>query len=107
MVSIPQRFFRGTAQSSKSYKHPNFCFILIDTVKEIQDDDGFWYAESFDSKKDFLLHDKDWGDVFYGVYGSYWIDIPKGPIKITETYDLDEAIKVAEAIMGTKVVQVE
>ena len=107
MVSIPQRFFRGTVQSSKLYKHPNFYFILIDTVREIQDDDGFWYTDSFDSKEDFLLHNRDWGDVFYGVYGSYWIDIPKSPMKITDTYDLNEAIKIAEEIMGSKVVEVK
>ena len=107
MVSVPQRFFRGIVQSSKFYKHPNFYFILIDTVREIQHDDGFPYTESFDSKEDFLLHNKDWGDVFYGVYGSYWIDIPKSPMKITETYDLKEAIKIAEEIMGSKVVEVK
>ena len=101
------RFFRGTVQSPSLNKHPNFCFILIDTVREIQDDDGFWYSESFASKEDFLLHNPDWGEVFYGVYGSYWIDIPKSPIKITETVDLKEAIKIAEEIMGSRVVRTE
>jgi hypothetical protein len=55
-------------------------------------------------KKHFLMHDHALGNVFYGVYGSYWIDIPKGPIKLCETSDLNEAIHVAQEIMGSIIV---
>ena len=40
----------------------------------------------------------------YGVYGSYWIDIPKSPIKLCETTDLKEAIQIAEEIMGSQII---
>jgi hypothetical protein len=50
------------------------------------------------------MHDHSLGNVFYGVYGSYWIDIPKGPIKLCETIDLTEAIHIAQEIMGSQIV---
>ena len=50
------------------------------------------------------MHDHTLGNVFYGIYGSYWIDIPKGPIKLSETTDLKEAILIAEEIMGSKII---
>jgi hypothetical protein len=74
-------------------------------VKEIQDENGNWYTDSFESHEEFLLHNPDLGEAFYGVYGSYWIDIPKSSLKITETDDLMRAIYVAEEIMGARVIE--
>lgn len=103
MVSLPKRFYRGIVHSDPDFKHPNFRFLIVDTVKEVQDEDGEWYLDVFHDAADFLMHDHALGDVFYGVYGSYWIDIPKGPIKLCETTNLKEAIYIAEEIMGSKI----
>lgn len=105
MVKIPNRFFRGVVHSLSDFKHPNFRFIIVDTVKDVQDEFGEWYIDSFESKIDFLLHDIALGEIFYGVYGSYWIDIPKSPIKITETQNLQEAINIAQEIMGSSIIE--
>jgi hypothetical protein len=50
------------------------------------------------------MHDHALENVFYGIYGSYWIDMPKSPIKLGETTDLKEAIHIAQEIMGSKIV---
>jgi hypothetical protein len=104
MVSLPNRFYRGVVYSDPDFKHPNFRFILVDTVKEVQDENGEWYLDIFHDATEFLMHDHDLGSVFYGIYGSYWIDIPKGPIKLSETTDLKEAIYIAQEIMGSMIV---
>jgi len=104
MVSVPNRFYRGIVHSDPDFKHPNFRFIFVDTVKEVQDEYGEWYLDVFHDAIDFLMHDHSLGNVFYGVYGSYWIDIPKSPIKLCETNDLKEAIHIAQEIMGTLIV---
>ena len=103
MVSIPNRFYRGIVKSPDDDRHPNFRFILVDTVKEVRSLDGEYYTDSFSSYEEYLLHNRDESDVFYGVYGSYWIDNPKSSCKITETNSLQEAIYVAEEIMGSKI----
>lgn len=100
MVSIPNRFYRGVVHSRQDNKHPSFRFVLIDTVKEIQDENGNFITDIFENKMDFLLFNRDIGDIFYGVYGSYWPENPKTSFMITETYDLNQAIRVAEEIMG-------
>ena len=103
MVSLLNRFYRGIVHSPKNPKHPNFRFILVDTVYEKQDEYGNWYTDSFEYYDDYLVHNIEQGDMFYGVYGSYWTDIPKNSIKITETNSLDEAINIAEQIMGNDI----
>jgi len=105
MVKLPNRFYRGIVHSDPDFKHPNFRFVIVDTVKEVQDEYGEWYLDSFEDASDFLMHDHTLSDVFYGVYGSYWIDIPKGPIKICETFDLDEAINIAQEVIGNTIVE--
>lgn len=104
MVSIVNKFYRGIVNSNSLYKHPNFRFLIVDTIKEVQDEYGEWYLDSFTDKTEFLLHNRDMGDVFYGVYGSYWIDIPKSSIKICETLNLQEAINIAQEIMGSSII---
>jgi hypothetical protein len=105
MVSSPNKFYRGVVHSDPDWKHPNFRFVLVDTLKEIQDEYGEYYLDSFENKTEFLLHDHSLYPAFYGVYGSYWIDIPKSPIKICETNDLKEAIHIAQEIMGNSIVE--
>lgn len=104
MVAVPTKFYRGIVHSHNNFKHPNFRFIIVDTVKEVQDDSGEWYLDIFHDKMDFLMYDRSLGDIFYGVYGSYWIDIPKGPIKLCETTNLNEAINIAQEIMGNSII---
>jgi len=104
MVSVPNRFYRGIVHSNQDFKHPNFRFLVVDTIKEVQDENGEWYFDIFHDKMDFLTHDHALGGVFYGVYGSYWIDIPKGPIKLCETTDLKEAINIAQEIMANTII---
>jgi hypothetical protein len=104
MVSLGNRFYRGIVHSSKEYKHPNFRFILVDTVYEKQDENGNWYTESFEYYDDYLIHNIDQSDIFYGVYGSYHIDNVRSGLKITETTSLEQAINIAEQIMGNKIV---
>lgn len=104
MVNSPNRFYRGIVHSPLDFKHPNFRFMIVDTVKEVSDEFGEYYLDNFENKTDFLLHDHTISNTFYGVYASYWIDIPKGPLKITDTTDLKEAINIAEEIMGNKIV---
>jgi hypothetical protein len=77
----------------------------VDTVYEKQDENGEWYTDSFNSYEDFLFHNPDKGDSFYGVYGSYWIDIPRNTLKISETFNLKEAIFIAESIMGNSIIE--
>ena len=105
MVSIPNRFYRGVVHSPKNPKHPNFRFLIVDSVFDTQDENGEWYTDSFNSYEDFLFHNPDTGDAFYGVYASYWIDIPKSALKITETFSLKEAIFIAESIMGNSIIE--
>lgn len=105
MVSLGHRFYRGVVHSSAYQPHPNFRFLLVDTVYEKQDEYGNWYTESFEHYDDYLFHHIEQADVFYGVYGSYWPDIPKNGLKISETDSLQQAINIAEAIMGTKIIE--
>lgn len=107
MVSLSNRFYRGIVHSLEDFKHPNFRFVLVDTVYEKQDENGNWYTESFEYYDDYLIHNIEQGEMFYGVYGSYWTDIPKSSIKITETNSLQQAITVAEEIMGNKIIPIE
>jgi hypothetical protein len=106
MVSLPNKFYRGIVYSDPGFKHPNFRFLIVDTVKEAQDEYGEWYLDVFHDAIDFLLHDHTLADVFYGVYGSYWIDIPKGPIKLCETQNLKEAVHIAQEIMGNTITEI-
>jgi hypothetical protein len=105
MVKIPNIFYNGIVYSNPQFKHPSFRFIIVETVKEVQDEFGEYYLESFLNKTEFLLHDHSIENTFYGVYGSYWIDIPKSSIKICETTDLKEAIHIAQEIMGNTIVE--
>lgn len=104
MVGLSNRFYRGIVHNPKDFKHPNFRFLLVDTVYEKQDENGNWYTESFEYYDDYLIHNIEQGDLFYGVYASYWNDIPKSGLKITETENLQQAITVAEEIMGSKII---
>lgn len=103
MVAIPNRFYRGIVKSKPDSPHPNFRFILVDTVKEIQDENGNWYTDSFEYYEDYLLHNYELGDVFYGVYASYHIDDVRSGLKITETENLQQAINIAQEIMGNTI----
>ena len=105
MVSLLNRFYRGVVHSPRNPKHPNFRFIIVDTIYETQDENGEWFTDSFIDKEHYFLHNPDHGEIFYGVYGSYWADIPKNCLKITETNNLNEAIIVAESIIGNKIVE--
>jgi len=104
MVSLPNKFYRGVVYSDPDFKHPNFRFVIVDTVKEVQDEEGEYYLDIFHDLTEFFMHDHALQNVFYGIYGSYWIDIPKGPIKLGETSDLKEAIHIAQEIMGSQIV---
>jgi hypothetical protein len=104
MVSLPNKFYRGVVESDPDFKHPNFRFLIVDTVKEVQDEYGEYYLDVFHDATEFLMHDHALENVFYGVYGSYWIDIPKSPIKLCETTDLKEAVNIAQEIMGSIIV---
>jgi len=104
MLNSKNKFYKGIVYSPTDFKHPNFRYIVIDTVKEAKDEFGEYYLESFQNAQEFLDHDHDLYHTFYGVYAFYWLDIPKGPLKITDTSDLNEAINVAEGIMSNKVI---
>lgn len=106
MVSLPTRFYRGVVNNGKNFKHPNFRFVMVDTIKEIKDINGEYYLDCFQNAEEFLTHDHSLENVFYGVYGSYWIDIPKSSIKLCETLNLSEAIHIAQEIMGNTIVEV-
>lgn len=108
MVSIiHNQFYRGIVKGDENNPHPRFRFVLVDTVKEIQDENGNWYTDSFEYYEDYLMHNPDFGDVFYGVYGSFHLDNIQSGIKITETQSLQEAISIAENIMGQKIQKFE
>ena len=98
------KFYKGIVYSPTDFKHPNFKYIIIDTVKELSDEFGEYYVESFQNAEEFLCHDHDLYTTFYGVYAFYWLDIPKGPLRITETLHLEEAINIAQEIMGNNIV---
>lgn len=106
MVGLPNRFYRGVVRSPEKNPHPNFRYLLVDTIKEVRSIDGEYYTDSFESYEEYLLHNRDDSDVFYGVYGSYWIDNPRSSIKITETDSLEQAINIAQEIMGAKIEEV-
>ena len=97
------KFYRGIVKCKEGYSHPNFRFILVDTVKEIQDENGNWYTDSFEFYEDYLLHNYELGNVFYGVYASYHIDNVRSGLKITETESLEQAINIAQEIMGNSI----
>jgi hypothetical protein len=106
VVGIPDRFYRGVVHSPKDKKHPNFRYLLVDTVYEKQDEHGNWYTESLECYDDYLIHSLDKEDIFYGVYASYYIDNVRSGLKITETSSLSEAINIAEQIMGSKIIPI-
>ena len=103
MVAMKNRFYRGIVKSKDGFYHPNFRFILVDTVKEIQDENGNWYTDSFEYYEDYLLHNYELGNVFYGVYAFYHIDNVKSGLRITETESLEQAINIAQEIMGNTI----
>lgn len=98
------RPYRGIVHSSLTRPHPNFRFLTVDTVYEKQDYNGELITVPVDTVEEYLLHDRDlYGDIFYVIYGNYWIDIPFSSLRITETESLAEAIHIAEQIMGSKI----
>jgi hypothetical protein len=104
MVSVPNKFYRGVVYPNPKNPHPKFRFIIVDTVKEVQDDNGNWYTDSFDNQEELLLFNKDLGDILYNVYASYYIDNVRSGIKITETTSLTQAINIAQEIMANHIV---
>lgn len=105
MTNFLTKFYKGVVNSPLDFKHPNFRSIVVDTVMETFDHEfGERYLNSVKDNETFLSINRDFTEVFYGVYAFYWLDIPKGPIKICETTDLTEAISVAEEIMGNQII---
>ncbi len=96
-----KKLYRGIVKGNTNNPHPRFRFVVVDTVKELQDHNGNWYTESLDSYEDCMISDPD--QIFYLVYGSFHMEYPQTGIEISGTDNLEKAINIAENIMGQKI----
>ncbi len=103
MVSYPNRLFRGWC-SNEGNPRSNILHFHIYTIRDITDYNGGIIPEEVDSLEEFFNIDgMAKSEPYYGVYGTFKMDIPRGPIKIFETPDLKVAVYVVEQLTGNRV----
>lgn len=105
MVSYPNRLFRGWC-SNEGNSRSGILHYHIYTLRDITDYNGGTIPEEINSLEEYFNMDglsKD--EPYYAVYGTFKLDIPRGPIKIFETPDLKAAVYIVEQLSGNRVVE--
>ena len=103
MVTNPNRLFRGWC-SNEGNPRSHILHYRIDTIRDISDHNGGTIPEEvFTLEEYFNIDGLSIGEPYYGIYGTFKLDIPKGPVKIFETDELRMAIYIVEQLSGNKV----
>lgn len=103
MKSYPNKLFRGWC-SNEGNGRSHILHYHIYTVRDITDYNGGSIPEEVNSLEEYFNFDgMTKGDPYYAIYGTFKLDIPRGPIKIFETEDLRAAIFIVESLTGNKV----
>lgn len=105
MVSYPNKLFRGWCSNEGNSKS-NILHYSIYTLRDITDYNGGSIPEEVSSLEEYYnLDGLSKGEPYYAIYGSFKMNIPKGPIKIFETEELRSAIFILEQLTGNKVIE--
>lgn len=105
MVSYPNKLFRGWC-SNQGNEKSNILHYNIYTLRDITDYNGGTIPEEVSTLEEYYnLDDMAKGEPYYAIYGSFKMNVPKGPIKIFETDELRSAVFILEQLTGNKVVE--
>lgn len=100
MVSFMNRLYAGICYNRKNASC-SFRYFTITTARMKRDDNGEYYTDTISDKEDYLTYDRDlYGAPFYQVFGSFKIDLKQSGMIITETEDLEYAIRLVQHLTG-------
>lgn len=103
MVSYPNKWFKGWC-SNEGNQRSNILHYHIYTLRDITDYNGGSIPEEVNSMEEYYnLDGMSKGDPYYAIYGTFKMNIARGPIKIFETDELKVAIFVIEHLTGNKI----
>ena len=107
MVSYPNKLFRGWCSNEGNSKS-NILHYHIYTLRDITDYNGGSIPDEIHSMEEYFNMDgMSKSDPYYAVYGTFKLNVSRGPIKIFETEELRVAVYVVEQLSGNKVVEDE
>jgi hypothetical protein len=107
MTSYPNKLFRGWCSNEGNDKS-HILHYHIYTLRDITDYNGGHIPEEVTTLEEYYnLDDMAKDEPYYAIYGTFKLDIPKGPIKIFETGELRSAIFIIEQLTGNKVIENE
>jgi len=105
MVTYPNKLFKGWCSNEGNTKS-HILHYHIRTLRDISDLNGGTIPEEVYTLEEYFNFDNlSKNEPYYAIYGTFKFDIPKGPIKIFETYDLRVAIDILQQITGNKVIE--
>ena len=103
MASYPNRFFKGWC-SNEGNKRSKIIHYIISSVRDISDYSGGRIPEEIESLEEYFDVDGlSLGEPYYAIYGTFKLDVARGPIKIFETDELRVAIFIVEHLTGNRV----
>lgn len=103
MVSYPNRLFKGWC-SNEGNPRSHILHYHIYTLRDITDYNGGSLPEEVSSLEEYFNVDgMSKSDPYYAIYGTFKLDIPRGPVKIFETEELRVAVYVVEQLTGNTV----
>lgn len=107
MVSYPNKLFTGWCSNEGNTKS-NILHYHIYTVRDIYTHDGELITEEITTlEKYFDIDNISKDDPYYLISATFKLNIPSGPIKISTTNHLKDAINIVEQITGNKVIEYE
>lgn len=107
MVSYPNKLFRGWC-SNEGNNRSNILHYHIYTLRDITDyNAGFIPDEVHTLEEYYNLDNLAKSEPYYAIYGTFKMNIARGPIKIFETEELRMAIFIVEQLSGNKVIEDE
>lgn len=107
MVSYPNKMFKGWC-SNEGNSRSHILHYHIYTLRDITDYNGGVIPEEISTLEEYFnLDGLAKSDPYYAIYGTFKMDIPRGPIKIFETEELKVAIYMVEQLSGNKVIENE
>lgn len=107
MISYPNKLFRGWC-SNEGNPRSHILHYHIYTIRDLPDYEGGYIPEEVRTLEEYFnLDEVAVGEPYYAIYGTFRMNIPRGPIKIFETEDLKAAIFIVEELSGNKVMEDE
>jgi hypothetical protein len=107
MVSYPNKLFRGWC-SNEGNPRSHILHYHIYTIRDITDYNGGTIPEEVETLEEYFNIDGlSINEPYYAIYGTFKMDVPRGPIKIFETDELRSAVYIVEQLTGNKVVENE